>query len=81
MAPVVRIRSVHCPILLIHGTADEAIPIDDTRAIFQTALAAGRDVTLCEIPDAGHASVEKIETHSDVLSQFLTRAGFRIHAQ
>ena len=81
VAPVVRIRSVHCPVLLIHGTADEAIPIDDTRVIFQTALAAGRDVTLCEIPDAGHASVEKIETHSDVLSQFLTRAGFRIHAQ
>ena len=81
VAPIKRIQSIDCPVLLIHGTADEAIPIDDTRAIFQTALAAGRDVTLCEIPDAGHASVEKIETHSDVLSQFLTRAGFRIHTQ
>lgn len=81
VAPIKRIQSIDCPVLLIHGTADEAIPIDDTRAIFQTAVAAGRDVTLCEIPDAGHASVEKIETHSDVLSQFLTRAGFRIHTQ
>lgn len=39
-----------CPILVLHGTADDVSPIEDGRAI----AAAAKHATLCELPEEGH---------------------------
>jgi uncharacterized protein len=43
---------VACPWLLIHGTDDDVVPIEDSRKAFETACC---DKKLIEIPGAGHS--------------------------
>jgi len=50
---------VHCPVLVIHGTADEVCPIEDGRKI-ANATAHGRIV---EIPGARHLELWTVEPH------------------
>lgn len=41
--------------LLVHGAADEVVPVSQSRAFAAAARAAGGDVRLVEVPFAGHA--------------------------
>jgi acetyl esterase/lipase len=41
------------PVALVHGAADETVPVEDSRAYAAAARAAGADVTLIE-PSGGH---------------------------
>jgi pimeloyl-ACP methyl ester carboxylesterase len=43
---------VSCPWLLIHGTEDDVVPIEDSRKAFEVARC---DKKLIEIPGAGHS--------------------------
>lgn len=74
IAPLNSVCQITCPILLVHGVNDQVVPLADAHAIVshcpQTPL------TLLEIPDAGHASVEKIEAHAPELLTFLQNNGF-----
>lgn len=47
-----RARSIHIPWLLLHGTADDVVPIDDSRDIFQKA---NQPKTLVELEGADHS--------------------------
>jgi acetyl esterase/lipase len=40
--------------LIVHGVADEALPIEVTRNYVQAARAAGDTIQFSELPDAGH---------------------------
>ncbi|WP_370267287.1 alpha/beta fold hydrolase [Nioella sp.] len=42
------------PLLLMHGTADAAVPIGQSRLLYAAVAAAGSDVTLIEVPGLGH---------------------------
>ena len=42
------------PQLVIHGTADDDVPIEIARRYTQAARAAGDEVELLELPDTGH---------------------------
>lgn len=74
IAPVNTARQITCPVLLVHGTADELVPLADAHAIASTHA----KLTLLEIPQAGHTSVEKVEEHAPQLLAFLQQAGFRL---
>lgn len=78
IAPIHTITRVQCPVLLVHGLADTVVPIADARAIAQASLNAHVSIQLCEIADADHASVDKIDAHQDTLIQFLRLTGFHL---
>jgi len=75
-APVNTVCRVNAPILIVHGKEDTTIPVDDARAIMTNCPEP--HLTLLEIDDAGHESVDKIEEHSDKLLEFLRKAGFTL---
>ncbi len=69
IAPVNTVRRIACPVLLVHGSHDRAVPIEDARRI--EANRGGARVRLVEIPGAGHGSTEQIERHAPRLLAFL----------
>jgi len=79
IAPVNTIRRVGCPVLLVHGRADDTVPATDALAIRGDP---GSDaVELLLIDGAGHNSVDMIEHHADRLLAFLRRAGVRVRVR
>jgi len=72
IAPCNTIRAVDCPVLLIHGEADDRVPPSDTLRIF----ASRRDdrTELLLIPATGHDSREAVSEHADALVSFLHRS-------
>lgn len=45
------------PVAVVHGTADDRVPIEVGRAYARAAREAGGDVTLVELPDVDHFAV------------------------
>ena len=68
---------VEVPILLVHGKEDTVVPIEDARAIIKHC--PDPHITLFEIDDAGHESVDKIELHAERLITFLRDSGLLNH--
>lgn len=69
IAPMNTVRGLTCPILLIHGTADQTVAVEDAYMILTNC---GSTYTrLLEIGGAGHDSVEQIERHVGDLLGFL----------
>lgn len=73
IAPVNTLRGIKCPVLLVHGLKDETIPVSCLQDIRRSC--PGREPKTMLIPDAGHASVDKICLHAGELVQFLKQAG------
>lgn len=76
IAPVNTVCAIHCPVLLVHGLADELVPVSDARAI--ASACPRNNLALLEIPDAGHTSVDKVKQHENHLLEFLNQSGFRL---
>lgn len=74
IAPLDTVCSINSPILLVHGKDDKIVPVEDARAIIKNCPEP--HITLLEIDDAGHDSVEKIEQHGSELVHFLKQSGF-----
>jgi len=77
IAPLHTVCKIDAPILVVHGKDDSTVPIEDARAIM--ANCPEPHITLLEIDDAGHDSVDKIELHCEKLISFLQNAGFSIN--
>jgi alpha-beta hydrolase superfamily lysophospholipase len=73
IAPITTICRVHCPVLLVHGTADNTIPHSDTLAISNGCQR--KNIELLMVEGADHDSVEKVEEHGGELVDFLGRHG------
>jgi acetyl esterase/lipase len=56
------------PQLILHGTADEALPVESARDYARAAAVAGDDVELVELPRAGH--MEFLDPASDAHRAF-----------
>ncbi|WP_295388760.1 alpha/beta fold hydrolase [uncultured Thiodictyon sp.] len=69
IAPMNTVRSIACPILLVHGTADRTVAVDDAHLILTNCPAP--HARLLEIDGAGHDSVDRIEQHVGELLGFL----------
>ncbi|WP_029134454.1 alpha/beta hydrolase [Sedimenticola selenatireducens] len=74
IAPLSTVCRIDCPILLVHGRADTTVPVEDARAI--AAGCPESNITLLEIDEAEHDSVDKIEQHGFALVSFLQQQGF-----
>jgi len=72
-APVVTVCDIDAPVLIVHGKADTIVPIEDAHAIMEHCPKP--HLSLFEVADAGHESVDKFEEHSDVLVAFLKKSG------
>jgi acetyl esterase/lipase len=58
--------------LIIHGTADEDVPIEISRGYAQAATAAGDDIRLVELPNGSHMDVVDTQGEAlDILSGWL----------
>ena len=68
IAPLRSITRVACPVLLVHGSEDEMVPIEDARRL----LAAGRpgEVELMEV-DGLHDPSDALLAHLPKLTAFL----------
>lgn len=77
IAPLSTVCRIDCPILLVHGRADTTVPVEDARAI--AAGCPDANITLLEIDEAEHDSVDKIEQHGFALVSFLQQQGFAGH--
>ena len=71
---------VTCPLLLIHGTADEIVPIEEGRALYlaaPTTSASGQKPDLVELPGVRHNGVARTAGPQlqGAVRQFLVRAG------
>jgi pimeloyl-ACP methyl ester carboxylesterase len=75
-APLGTVCKIDCPILLVHGKEDTTVPVEDARAIL--ANCPEPHLSLLEIDDASHDSVEKIEQHGEQLIRFLRINGFEV---
>ncbi len=74
IAPMNALCKISCPVLLVHGTKDEVIPLSDLRGIETNCPDKVPEVLLIE--GAGHESINKIKQHDQDLVDFLHRCGF-----
>jgi alpha-beta hydrolase superfamily lysophospholipase len=73
IAPMHTACRIHCPVLLVHGTEDETVPVSDAQAIRNNCHDNRPELLLIE--DGRHDSVEEVEHHADQLIAFLDRVG------
>jgi acetyl esterase/lipase len=59
------------PQLILHGTADEAVPIELSRGYAEAARAAGDTIELVELPGMGH--MDYLDPASDAHAAFVRR--------
>jgi len=75
IAPMHTACLVRCPVLLVHGSADETVPVSDALAIRDQCNKDSVELLLIE--GADHESVDRIEEHAVQLIEFLERCGIR----
>lgn len=63
-----RIGGLRCPTLLIHGTADEIVPLAQAEALLAAAPEPKR---LARIEGAGHNDIVGFEGHARALAEFV----------
>jgi acetyl esterase/lipase len=67
--------------MILHGTADEALPIELTWAYAQAALAAGDAIEMIELPGAGHMDyLDPASAAHAMLCQWLISCSPRVGA-
>ena len=75
ISPAKQAARASCPVLLIHGTDDVIVPIDQSRRMESALKAAGKDVQLVTYKGQDHwetigsARIEMMKTALDFLSQ------------
>jgi pimeloyl-ACP methyl ester carboxylesterase len=70
IADPARLLPLSCPVRLVHGTADDEVPYSLSAGFLARGRAAGDDVSLTELPGAGHYDV--IDPLSRVWPQVVT---------
>jgi uncharacterized protein len=73
IAPQHTIARVPCPVLLVHGHDDEAVPFGDAQRLLEAARSAGVHATLLELPGQ-HDLREALAPHVHQITGFLRQA-------
>ena len=68
-APRNRIAFVNAPVMLVHGDADQLVPIDNLYEL----SAAQPDAEVLVVPDGGHSDLAPFETYIGGITDFLNR--------
>ena len=53
-SPIFHLNRVQTPLLLVHGTKDEVVPVEQAEEMYQGLAKLGKEVELAEYPGAGH---------------------------
>jgi acylaminoacyl-peptidase len=64
-SPLYHLDRVTTPLLLLHGTADTAVPVGQSEAMYQGLAFLGKEVVLVEYPGAGHVLTEPTALKGD----------------
>jgi len=72
LAPINTAARIQCPILLVHGAADETIPVSDAQIIKRHSPNINTELIIIE--GAKHDSVEEIKKHEEKFIRFLKKA-------
>lgn len=56
-SPMHNIKPIDADVLVMHGTADTVVSIEDSRLFTEKMKAVGNNVSMIEIPDANHAFI------------------------
>jgi uncharacterized protein len=75
IAPMNALCSIKCPVLLVHGSSDTVIPLNDMHAIANNCPDKKTEILIIE--GAGHESIEKVKQHDKDLLSFLKQCGFK----
>jgi dipeptidyl aminopeptidase/acylaminoacyl peptidase len=72
-SPLDQVQRLNAPLLLVHGTNDHRVQIEESRQMLDAARKAGKDVTLVELPGEGHGVMiqENLERYYTAQIQFL----------
>lgn len=62
------------PVLLVHGAADELVPVSFTEQMEVALVAGGHEVQVEIVPDASHNDVFRSDVVGDILSDWLASA-------
>jgi len=79
-SPMENAWKVDTKFLLLHGTDDGCVAIDDSRLFFRKMKDAGNDIEMIEIPDTKHAFIiykyrdsdEKVSKAHELIDEFLS---------
>ena len=71
IAPSTSVTKITLPTLLVHGDADQVIPLDDHHMLCN--VAQKEHIKCLQIPDADHDSIDKIEQHFSSINTFIER--------
>lgn len=63
------------PVLLLHGEADQVVPVDFTTQFADTLEAAGHPVTVEVVPDADHDTIYQADVAGDRVATWLQGLG------
>ena len=66
-SPVAHVSAGDPPFLLVHGTADELVPVEHSRRMAATLRRAGTPATVLELPGTPHAYVGLAESADDAV--------------
>jgi dipeptidyl aminopeptidase/acylaminoacyl peptidase len=72
IAPTTTICRIRCPVLLVHGTEDQTVPVADARRIHDACPRRGVELLLME--GVGHSPIDGMDRHGPSIMAFLDRA-------
>ena len=56
-SPMDNMKKVDAKILVMHGTKDSVVSVEDSRSFVEKMAAAGNEISMIEIPEADHAFI------------------------
>jgi pimeloyl-ACP methyl ester carboxylesterase len=68
------LRTIDCPILLVHGSADAVVPVAHLRRLEDVARSAGRDVRTVTIEGGQHSWLYEYPAYRRAVATFLAEA-------
>jgi pimeloyl-ACP methyl ester carboxylesterase len=70
----VALRTIHCPILLVHGTADIVVPVAHLDRLAAVASSAGRSVETLRVDGGQHSWLYEFPEYRRAVASFLARS-------
>jgi len=70
-SPITHIDAADPPVLIIHGTADETVPIALSQKLYEALKAAGVEAEYIEVPGGGHGFFRFTDPDQDELNNMM----------
>ncbi|MBF0244943.1 MAG: prolyl oligopeptidase family serine peptidase [Planctomycetes bacterium] len=71
LSPLTHISRECPPMLIIHGEADDIVPVEESRLLHKALQKAGADSRLITVPGRGHGDVVSEDISAEIRKFFL----------